>query len=140
MSSTTHDADTPDVLPLRLLLQPSGLTVVCNRPRLIMGRHRSVDIRLPLPDVSRQHCVLVYSSARGWHVEDLDSLNGIYLNQERIQQAELKPRDLLQVGSFRFEVELPDDCVMLDEVEEMIPVDILRSIAQTLDPIDRQSA
>ena len=95
----------PGFFPLRLLLQPSGLPLVLDRPDLLAGRHTETDVRLPLPDVSRRHCRFVFTHGR-WQVLDLDSLNGVWLNDRRVSQAFLDTGDLLRIGGFHFTVDL----------------------------------
>jgi len=91
---------------LRLVLEPGGLVVEVTQADTLIGRHSGADIRLPLPDVSRRHCRLVRSANR-WRVVDLNSLNGVFLNDEQVQEAELQDGDRLRVGGFTFAVELP---------------------------------
>jgi pSer/pThr/pTyr-binding forkhead associated (FHA) protein len=92
--------------PLRLMLLPSGMRVDVTKAQTLVGRHSSADIRLPLPDVSRQHCRFVFQQA-AWHVMDLDSLNGVFVNNERVKQAPLHHGDRIRIGGFVFQVELP---------------------------------
>jgi hypothetical protein len=97
----------PAFVPLRLVLQPGGQMVELPHPDMLLGRHTDADLRLPLPDVSRRHCRCVFRDG-AWQVEDLNSLNGTYVNGERVQQAPLRKRDLLAIGGFTFEVDLGD--------------------------------
>src|SRR4051794_32540634 len=76
----------PDFVPLRLMLQPGRATMEVLQADVLVGRHSCADLRLPLPDVSRRHCRLVFSAGR-WQVIDLNSLNGVYINDQRITQA-----------------------------------------------------
>lgn len=101
----------PDLLPdefvpLGLVLQPRGVRVELTKPDVIMGRHSEVDIRLPLPDVSRRHCRFVFTRT-GWQIVDLNSLNGIHVNGKRVAHTTLRDHDRLRIASFIFEVELP---------------------------------
>jgi pSer/pThr/pTyr-binding forkhead associated (FHA) protein len=91
--------------PLKLVLQPSGPVVELTRPDMIMGRHSEADVRLPLPDISRRHCRFLFTD-RAWEVFDLDSLNGVFLNGERVKHAVLFDQDVLSIGGFRFQVDL----------------------------------
>src|SRR5258707_482200 len=75
-----------DSQPLRLVLQPSGLQIELTGPEMLLGRHSSADIRLPLPDVSRRHCRFVFLDGR-WQVFDLNSLNGVFVNDQPVAQA-----------------------------------------------------
>ncbi len=66
-----------------------------------IGRGRGATIMLPHPLVSRQHCELFETSGR-LMVRDLGSLNGTFVNNERISEAPLPPGDLLTVGAVTF--------------------------------------
>lgn len=63
---------------------------------------RSEDSTITLEDitVSRQHSEIHHSAGR-YIVRDAGSLNGTYVNQRRIDVAELSQGDELQVGKFR---------------------------------------
>jgi pSer/pThr/pTyr-binding forkhead associated (FHA) protein len=95
----------PVVPPLRLVLQPGGMSVEVNRPENLIGRHSSADICLRLPDVSRRHCRLVFADDR-WTIQDLHSLNGTLVNHEPVDEAVLQHKDTVQIGSYLFEVDL----------------------------------
>jgi len=89
--------------PLKLVLQPNGLAVELTRPNMLLGRHSTADLRLPLPDVSRRHCRFLYQDG-AWRIFDLESMNGIYVNGERRLEATLHDQDLLGIGGFHFRV------------------------------------
>jgi pSer/pThr/pTyr-binding forkhead associated (FHA) protein len=132
-----RDADAPDaILPLRLVLQPAGPSVELTRSGTVLGRHSSADVRLPLPDVSRRHCRFDFAGGR-WLVTDLDSLNGLFVNGELVQQAELRHRDRLRVGGFVLEVDLRagERTVQLP-AREAGGSAVLRRIADALPPTD----
>ncbi len=65
-----------------------------------LGRHPDSEISLDDITVSRRHAE-VEATADGFVVRDAGSLNGTYLNQERIDSAVLRQGDELQVGKFR---------------------------------------
>ena len=65
-----------------------------------LGRHPDSEIMLDDITVSRRH-VSVERTDEGWVVTDAGSLNGTYVNQERIDRAVLHHGDELQVGKFR---------------------------------------
>jgi predicted component of type VI protein secretion system len=133
------DDAAPAWVPLRLLL-PDGQVVECTRPDLVVGRHSHADIRLPLPDVSRRHCRLVCRDG-GWQVVDLNSLNGVFVNGERVRQATLHHRDQLRVGGFTLEVDLePGDPTVRLSDEDHPPDGVLRSIADALPSPDGDPA
>ena len=92
-------------VPLRLVLQGTATVVEVARPDAIVGRHTEADIRLPLPDVSRRHCRLFFQEG-GWQILDLNSLNGVLVNDEPVLQAPLEQDDRLRIGGFHFVVDL----------------------------------
>ncbi len=65
-----------------------------------LGRHPDSEIMLDDITVSRRHASLE-RTAEGYVVTDAGSLNGTYLNQERIERAVLHHGDELQIGKFR---------------------------------------
>jgi pSer/pThr/pTyr-binding forkhead associated (FHA) protein len=91
-------------IPLRLVLEPVDLNIEVNQPEVIVGRHSHAEVRLALPDISRRHCRLVFEEQQ-WRVYDLDSLNGVFVNGERMQEATLYDGDHLQLGTFIFRIE-----------------------------------
>jgi hypothetical protein len=64
-----------------------------------IGRSLTADIRLDDPTVSRRHA-LICSQAEGVRILDDRSLNGIFLNGERTEWAELHDRDELMIGRY----------------------------------------
>jgi pSer/pThr/pTyr-binding forkhead associated (FHA) protein len=65
-----------------------------------MGRHPDSEITLDDITVSRRHAE-VHQTADGYMVADSGSLNGTYVNQERVERTRLRHGDELQVGKFR---------------------------------------
>jgi pSer/pThr/pTyr-binding forkhead associated (FHA) protein len=123
-------------VPLRLLLQPGGLSVELAKPDMIIGRHSSADIRLCLPDVSRRHCRCVYADRR-WKVIDLGSLNGTLINDQPRREAILAQGDRVRIGSLTFAVDLgrAAPTVVLPSGEDEGATDgVLQSIADVLPP------
>ena len=64
------------------------------------GRHPDSDIFLDDITVSRRHAE-VKRVEDGYVVADVGSLNGTYLNRERVEEAPLENGDELQVGKFK---------------------------------------
>ena len=64
------------------------------------GRHPESDIFLDDVTVSRRHAEIVRDDA-GYSVRDAGSLNGTYLNRERVEAARLSDGDELQIGTFK---------------------------------------
>ena len=119
--------------PLKLTLLPSGLTVELTRPEMLVGRHSGADVRLPLPDVSRRHCRFLFQDGQWW-VFDLESLNGIYVNHEKVKQSRLSDRDILTIGGFSFEVEFNRSAApkIQDATQAENSAAVIKSIAEVL--------
>ncbi len=64
------------------------------------GRHPDSDIFLDDVTVSRRHAEF-YRQRGTFSVRDVGSLNGTYVNRERIEEATLNGGDEVQVGKFR---------------------------------------
>ena len=65
-----------------------------------VGRHPGSDIFLDDVTVSRRHAEF-YRHGAGFVVRDVGSLNGTYVNRERIEETSLNDGDEVQVGKFR---------------------------------------
>jgi len=63
------------------------------------GRHPDSDIFLDDITVSRRHAV-IRRDRDGYEVSDAGSLNGTYVNRERVETAPLRHLDEVQVGRF----------------------------------------
>jgi hypothetical protein len=68
--------------------------------RTSIGRAPQSDVFLDDVTVSREHAALE-QRADGVHIIDLSSLNGTYVNRERVEDARLTDGDELQVGKYR---------------------------------------
>ena len=78
----------------------AGNSFVLDGPVVRIGRHPDSDIFLDDITVSRRHAELMRAGA-GYSVKDAGSLNGTYVNRERVDEARLSNGDELQVGKFR---------------------------------------
>jgi predicted component of type VI protein secretion system len=68
----------------------------------VIGRGRGVTLTLPHPLVSRRHCEIFEHDGR-LMVRDLRSLNGTYVDNQKIQDAHvLEPDHLLTIGTVTF--------------------------------------
>jgi pSer/pThr/pTyr-binding forkhead associated (FHA) protein len=67
----------------------------------VAGRHPESDIFLDDITVSRRHAELRKSADGKVVIRDLGSLNGTYVNRERIEEQVLSGGDEVQVGKFK---------------------------------------
>src|SRR5438874_329789 len=65
---------------------------------VMVGRDRTCSIVLSHPAVSRRHAKITHSG-REWVLEDLKSANGTYVNNTRVDRANLKPGDVVRFGA-----------------------------------------
>lgn len=79
-----------------------GIVHVLGR-RTTVGRTPDNDLRIDVDYISRHHAVLL-DAAGGTIVEDLDSTNGVFVNNVRVARRQLSPGDLVTFGktTFRF--------------------------------------
>jgi pSer/pThr/pTyr-binding forkhead associated (FHA) protein len=124
-----------DFAPLRLVLQPTGAVLEVHRPDVVVGRHSAADVRLPLPDISRRHCRFFRAEGR-WEVVDLDSLNGVWVNDVAVEHVVLNHGDRIRLGGFTFVVDLSRPAGADDSATD----GVLRSIFSALPPPDDASA
>lgn len=86
------------------------------RARLVIGRQKGCDVRIPVATVSREHCELRVED-EGVVVRDLGSSNGTYVNKDRVQDQELEAGDLLAVGPAVFVVRMNGQPGKFDAVD-----------------------
>ncbi len=65
--------------------------------RLVLGRSSACDLVLADDTVSRRHAELFLVDG-AWHVRDLGSSNGTYVQGRRVVEVEVVPGDLLSLG------------------------------------------
>ena len=68
--------------------------------RMSIGRRPDAEVFLDDVTVSRDHALLI---RRGddWYLDDCGSLNGTYVNRERIESRRLGEGDELQIGKYK---------------------------------------
>ncbi|MDN5794595.1 MAG: FHA domain-containing protein [Intrasporangium sp.] len=79
----------------------TGARFLLDDEAVTTGRHPDSDIFLDDVTVSRKHAVFTRQGADGYLVRDAGSLNGTYVNRERIDEAVLTTGDEVQIGKFR---------------------------------------
>ncbi len=73
------------------------------KPRLLVGRRSRCDIALRFPNVSSHHCELEFLDGY-WFVRDMNSRNGVKVNDTRCETQWLMPGDVLSVAKHRYEI------------------------------------
>lgn len=101
-----EDRSAVDALPqgsALLIVQrgPSaGSRFLLDEDEVIVGRHPQGDIFLDDVTVSRRHAIFRRTGAT-YTVEDVGSLNGTYVNRDRVDAYQLTNGDEVQIGKFR---------------------------------------
>ncbi len=97
----TVDALVPGTALLVVLRGPNtGARFLLDADEVSTGRHPDSDIFLDDVTVSRTHATFRREQDQ-FLVRDVGSLNGTYVNRERIEEATLKTGDEVQIGKFR---------------------------------------
>lgn len=78
----------------------AGARFLLDDARITAGRHPRSDIFLDDVTVSRKHAEFLYDDG-AFTVRDVGSLNGTYVNRQRIDQAVLRTGDEVQIGKYR---------------------------------------
>src|SRR5271166_2849889 len=81
-----------------------------SRP-VTIGRSPDNDLPVDNPAVSNHHAKVYYEGAR-LVVEDLDSLNGTFVNDLRVERAMLHDGDFIWIGKHRIKVDATADSVI----------------------------
>lgn len=96
------------LLPTRLLRRPHMLQLIAGseQPRTIslgndpvtIGRSNSADVCIMSANLSRKHAQ-VERARWGYQILDLDSRNGVYVNEVRAHSCVLRDGDTVQLGN-----------------------------------------
>jgi hypothetical protein len=93
---------------LMSLEQGRGEFFELRKPRCYVGRGAEADVRIVHETVSRLHAVL-YQLGGATILEDACSMNGVFVNRQRVRQAVLKDGDTVAFGSARFQFRIGSD-------------------------------
>lgn len=81
----------------------SGSTYLIDSDVTALGRDPASDVFLDDLTVSRKHAE-IRRQPDGFYVHDLGSLNGTYVNRERVEITKLAEQDELQIGLYKITV------------------------------------
>jgi len=105
----------------------------------VIGRYPFCDIVLQDTSVSRQHAQIVRAGDQ-WHLEDLGSMNGTFLNGQKVQgRAQLNEGDRIQLYKINlvFFLEPPEDTDDLKKTQLAEPETPVIEVADDADEEDR---
>lgn len=108
-------------------------------PRTILGRDVNVNLRIPLPSVSRRHCEIEIENGQIL-LRDLGSRNGTFLNNNRVETDVIKPGDRLTIGPVVLTVVLDGQPCEIEPVQSKTEINPLSDIPLGLDNSDTDPA
>ncbi|WP_298808376.1 FHA domain-containing protein [uncultured Psychrobacter sp.] len=123
---------------LNALTEALGDLTLTVSDSLSIGRGSDNDVVLGSKQVSRNHAVLSVLDGQ-LYVKDLDSSNGTFINEQRIEGNEsshLKANDTLGFASFSFQVQESTVPVTTSESETLAPVTTEEPVADTHESAD----
>jgi pSer/pThr/pTyr-binding forkhead associated (FHA) protein len=91
------------IINLRLSYKdkPEEDTFLIQQTDILLGRDPNCKVHIPDETISAQHA-RIYLIDQNWWIQDLNSTNGTFLNDERIEQpCILTNDDLIQVGNIK---------------------------------------
>jgi pSer/pThr/pTyr-binding forkhead associated (FHA) protein len=103
----------------------AGASFTIDAPSITIGRHGQCDLQVNDTWVSRQHARITWGGA-GYLLEDLGTVNGTYVNGDRISGPRaLRSGDILQLGTqveLGFQVGAPAPLPETPAVPEVAPI------------------
>ena len=104
------------------------------KPRTVVGRKNTCELRIPLTSVSRQHVEIVRENeGESYRLRDLGSSNGTYHNGSRVQEATLSAGDEIIVGPVVFTVTVDG------EPADIRPVRTILQESAEVDEVEEQA-
>jgi len=119
-STITNKTTTPHARPPVIELKPhivvkgleEGVTQPFSEERITIGRRADNHVALDTDNISRQHVSIERRNGQ-YFICDLGSANGTYLNDQRVDFAQINDGDRLRVGNYTITVSLVDqDCIL----------------------------
>ena len=83
----------------------AGVAYEITSPTYRIGRHSSNDLPVPDPSVSRQHAE-IRRRGNTFSITDLDSMNGVFVNNKARKHASLSDNDTIELGDVAFKFTL----------------------------------
>lgn len=117
----------------RLIDNRTGEEFFLTKDNNLIGRHRSCDLIIPVVEVSRRHCRIFLDEGL-YYVEDLQTVNGTYVNEKKLRQAHL-----LQEGFHLKVAKCSKYPVGVKNYIFRLPKSMLASSRSAADKLDRET-
>jgi pSer/pThr/pTyr-binding forkhead associated (FHA) protein len=75
--------------------------IALDQPRLLIGREHTCDVFLPHPNVSRRHAQVQRTEQGRWMLQDLNSLNHVYVDNRPVKQIILEPGHPVRIAEYQ---------------------------------------
>ena len=93
-----------------------GTTFALTQDEVSIGRDLSNTVSINDPSISRRHCIIKKNgSPNGFHIVDLRSYNGTFVNGLRVADHALIHRDQIALGDLRFTFLTHDDAMIVED-------------------------
>lgn len=99
----------------------------------VLGRSPDAEISIGDPSISRRHCQFSLDVEGALVVRDLESMNGTYVEEDRVKKAVLRPGIVIQVGAISLRIEWTNDPI----TRQPITIDS-QAHANVTQPIERK--
>ncbi len=97
---------------------------------MLVGRHQDADILLQSAEISRRHAAFLLKEQGLW-LQDLNSSNGTFVNEVRIQnETLLNSGDTIQFASLKFTVSAAASALDVPEIEIEPVVETTKTAAE----------
>lgn len=80
------------------LCMADGTKVPITHWENVIGRHKSSDVQIDFPTVSRNHAVLTRYDDGSWTISDADSKDGTFVNGKQVSIRALEEEDMISIG------------------------------------------
>lgn len=78
-------------------------------PPVSVGRDPGAEVCIEHDSISRKHCQFTLNIDGALAVKDLGSMNGTYVDDQRIQQTTLMPGQVVQIGALLLKVDFLEE-------------------------------
>ena len=95
-------------------------TYLLTKPKYVIGRTIDNDIAIDENSVSLGHAELINQSGT-WYINDLDSLNGTFINGKKIKKSVLVSGDTPWIGRVEFKFDVEGSGVVADQNKSATP-------------------
>ncbi len=128
-------------LQLRFSVNGGDKIVPLTVGEIRFGRSGNNEVVLPDYSVSRHHAV-VRNKDGSWYVQDLNSTNGVQVNQTEVQQARISGNDRIKIGVFEILVESQEPTIdpsIPTALETPMPAGLKEQLGSMAGPAVRES-